>query len=114
MKNITLIEGETFEPLFRQLGHMEFTRKVLYRCKDKRMYGLTGTIKITDVEPSKRIYLENEDGEAFTIRYFIDHTCERYWEASYTIYKDCPVTGSGISISAGWARAKYCYIEDSE
>jgi hypothetical protein len=65
-------------------------------------------------EALNEIYLENEDGEAFIIRYFIDHTCERYWEASYTIYKDCPITNSGISISEGWARAKYCYIEDSE
>ncbi len=114
MKNITLIEGETFEPTLRHFGHMEFTRKALHKCKDKRQHGLNGIIKLTDIELSKRIYLENEDGETFTIRYFIDNTCERYWEASYTIYKDCPITNSGISISEGWTRAKYCYVEDSE
>ena len=114
MRNITIVEGDSFEPFYRGFGYVEFTRKVLLRCKDKKAHGLTGTITLIDAEPSKRIYLVNEAGDDFTIRYFIRHECKFYWEGRYTLYKHCPVKQGGIELSDGWARAKYRWEEETD
>ncbi len=114
MKNTTLIEGESFDPGFNYFGYAEFTRKVLRLCKNKKEFGLLGTIKLIDAEPSKRLFIENEAGRRFTIRYMIEHTCSTSWAASYSFYTHCPETDNCVAISDGYARAKYCkeYLED--
>lgn len=114
MTNLTILEADTLEEFHKEFGYVEFTRKVLLRCKDKRNHGLAGVIKIVDAEYSKRIFLENEDGKEFTIRYFIDQANQGIWSATYALYFHCPDTGSGVMISEGFARAKYCWQNDSK
>ncbi len=109
MKSFTLTEGPNFEPLYRVYGHMEFTQKVLLRCKDKRAYGLTGIIKIDDIEPSKRITLLNDSGEEFLIRYHIIWANAVKWKAAYTLYKYGSVPNDHVIVSEGSAMAKYCW-----
>ncbi len=114
MKNINIIEGASFDNIFNYFGYAEFARKVLRLCKNKQEYGLLGTIKLIDAEPSKRLFIENESGTEFTIRYMIAHTCSSSWAASYTFYTHCPDTGNCEIVSDGYARVKYCkeYLED--
>jgi hypothetical protein len=111
MKTFTLIEGEDLEPEYSGYGHMEFTQKVLRRCKDKNKHGLTGTIKIDDIEPSKRITLFNASGEEFLIRYHIMWANPVKWKAAYTLYKYADVPTGVVVISEGTALAKYCWEE---
>lgn len=114
MTNIHIIEGDSFDPVLNYFGYSEFTRKALRLCKNKLDFGLLGTIKLIDAEPSKRVFIENEAGKKFTIRYFIEHDCSSSWSASYTLYTHCPETGSRVMVSDGYARAKYCkeYLDD--
>lgn len=114
MKSIHIIEGESFDPILSYFGYREFTRKALRLCRNKQEFGLLGTIKLVDAEPSKRLFIENEAGLKFTIRYFIEHACSSSWAASYTFYTHCPDTGDCVVVSKGYARAKYCkeYLED--
>ncbi len=111
MKTFTLIEGEALEPEYRGYGHMEFTQKVLHRCKDKNKHGLTGIIKIADIEPSKRITLFNDSGEEFLIRYHIMWANVVKWKAAYTLYKYANVPTGVVVISEGTALATYCWKE---
>ncbi len=92
---------------------MEFTQKVLLRCKDKRAYGLTGIIKIDDIEPSKRITLVNDSDEEFLIRYHIMWANSVQWKAAYTLYKYADVPTGALVISEGTALAKYCWKDQS-
>lgn len=114
MTNLNIIEGDSFDPVFNYFGYAEFARKALRLCKNKQEFGLLGTIKLVDAEPSKRLFIENEAGRRFTIRYFIEHAYSVSWAASFTLYTHCPDTGECVMVSDGYARAKYCkeYLED--
>ena len=114
MKNINIIEGDPFDPILNYFGYSEFARKALRLCKNKKEFGLLGTIKLIDAEPSKRLFIENEAGRKFTIRYMIEHACSSSWAASYSFYTHCPDTGNCVRVSDGYARVKYCkeYLED--
>ena len=114
MKNITIIEGDSFDKALNCFGYAEFARKALRQCKNKREFGLLGTIKLVDAEPSKRLFIENEAGRRFTIRYMIEHVCSSSWAASYSFYTHCPDSGKCVMVSDGYARAKYCkeYLKD--
>lgn len=88
---------------------------MLQKCANKKEYGLFGKITLIDAEPSKRIYFENEQGEDFTIRYFISNQGEKQWRASYTLYKTVwneDGSGHGESIGEGVAVAHYVYPEN--
>jgi hypothetical protein len=102
MNNITLIEGETFEPDDRTLGLLEFTRKVLHRCKDKKRHGLTGiiTVEYIDIET---LFLYNQFGEEFIIRHEIKFLTHTRWGSAYTLMKRANVPTSVIELSEGYA-----------
>lgn len=99
-------ESKTYE----HYGYEEFVRKAINKCCDKKEHGLVGTITIFDAEVSKRIYLKNENGEEFTIRYFLQDETETKWGASYTLYKTVwneDGSGHGEAISGGNTTIKY-------
>ncbi len=74
MKNINIIERDSFDPVFNYFVYAEFTRKALRLCKYKNEFCPLGTIKFIDAKPSKRLFIEDEAGRRFTIRYFIEHS----------------------------------------
>ena len=91
-------------------GYPEFLGQVLHNFDDRDKYGLTGEIKLIDVEPSKRVFFENENGDEFTVRYFISEQNENGWKASYTLYKDVrneDGSGHGEMIDEGFAGSRY-------
>ena len=106
MKNITLIEGESFEPDYRNLGFLEFTRKVLLRTKDKRKLGLTGTITV-EFSELDTLFLYNESGEEFIISHEIKFSTNTRWGSAYTLWKRADVPTSVIELSEGYALSKY-------
>ncbi len=108
MKNITLIEGETFEPNCRKLGLLEFTRKILHKCKDKKLHGLTGmiTVEFIDIET---LFLYNESGEEFILSHEIKFSTDARWGAAYTLMKRANVPTSVIELSEGYAVSRFGY-----
>lgn len=77
-----------FKETYADYGYEEFVRKALMKCANKKEYGLTGKVTLTDAELSKRIYFQNEQGKEFWLRYFISFSDEKMWRASYTFYTD--------------------------
>jgi hypothetical protein len=112
VKSIEIKTIDIFDEYYKWYGYEEFTRKVLQKCANKKEYGLVGIITLIDAEPSKRIYFENEQGEDFTIRYFISWQNEKQWKAGYTLYRSVRCedgSGYGVDISEGSAVASYVY-----
>ena len=102
---------------YRYYGYSEFLRKVIHNFDIRSEYGLIGEIKLIDAEVSKRIFFENENGDSFTVRYFISEQNEEMWEAGYTLYKDVrneDGSGHGEEIDSGFAGARYVVSEDDE
>ena len=98
-------------------GYPEFVNKVIYNFIDRDKYGLTGEIKLIGAEPSKRVFFENENGDEFTVRYFISEQDEIGWKASYTLYKDVrneDGSGHGEEIDEGFAGSRYVWEEFSD
>ena len=95
-----LVTGEFFKH-YDEYGYPEFLGQVLHNFDDRDKYGLVGEIKLVDAEPSKRVYIENENGDGFIVRYNIIDQDEEKWEASYTLYRD------GKAIDEGFAGAMY-------
>jgi hypothetical protein len=106
MKNITLIEGETFDPGYRDFGLLEFIRKVLLRTKDKRKHGLTGTITVEFGE-FDRLYLYNESGEEFILSHEMKFSTNTRWGSAYTLWKRADVPTTVIELSDGYALSKF-------
>ena len=104
-----LVTDEFFKH-YDEYGYPEFVEQVLHNFVDRDKYGLTGEIMLIDAEPSKRVYIKNENGDEFTIRYFISEQDENVWKASYTLYMDVDNgdgTGHGEMIDEGFAGARY-------
>ena len=98
-------------------GYPEFLGHVLHNFIDRDKYGLTGEIKLIGAEPSKRVFFENENGDEFTVRYFISEQDENGWKASYTLYKDIrneDGSGHGEMIDEGFAGSRYVWEEFSD
>jgi hypothetical protein len=113
--NIKIKTTKDFDEFYKWYGYEEFTKKVLHKCVNKKEHGLTGIITLIDAEPSKRIYFENEQGQDFTIRYFISWQNEKQWKASYTLYRSVRCedgSGYGVDISEGNAIASYVCDEE--
>jgi len=71
---------------------------------------------LVDAEPSKRVYIKNENGDEFTVRYFISEQNEKWWKASYTLYRDVrneDGSGHGEMIDEGFAGSRYV-VSDGE
>ena len=85
-KNYEVVTTNEFNESFKYYGYEEFVRKALHRCSNKKEYGLTGDITIHDAEPSKRVYLRNENGTEFALRYWIREANEKFWECEYTLW----------------------------
>lgn len=110
MNKIEINTTDEFDKYYKRYGYKEFAKKVLLRCSNKKDYGLINKISLVDAEPSKRIYITNEQDEGFTIRYFISFCNEKMWRASYTLYKmvkDEDGSGHGEIISEGIAVSHY-------
>lgn len=108
--SIQIATTDYFDKYFKWFGYEEFTKKVLLRCPNKKEYGLVGEITLFDAEPSKRIFLKNEFGQEFTIRYFIECQDDKTWKASYIFFidvKDEDGGGHGEKISEGIAITHY-------
>jgi len=91
-------------------GYPEFLGQVLHNFNDRDKYSLTGEIKLIGVEPSKRVFFENKNGDEFTVRYFISKQDENGWYATYTLYKDVrneDGSGHGEMIDEGFAGSRY-------
>jgi len=109
-----IVTTDIFDQYYKWYGYPEFTRKVLQRCTNKKDYGLVNKITLVDAEPSKRIYLENDNGDDFTIRYNICSQNEKQWRANYTLYKTVwheDGSGHGEEISEGVAVTSYIIDE---
>lgn len=105
-----IITTEDFNEDFSWYGYEEFVRKVLLRCPNKKQLGLEGKITLFDAEPSKRIYLKNEQNQEFTVRYFIEWQNDKEWKGSYIFFIDVDDgdgTGHGEEISEGVAVTQY-------
>lgn len=109
MVKLEIATTEEFDKHYKHYGYEEFVRKALNKCADKKGYGLVDKVTLFDAEPSKRIFFKNEQGEEFTVRYFLQEETYRTWDASYTLYKDVEdETGShGEEISCGYAKTHY-------
>ncbi len=114
MKNITLIEGETFDPDHRDFGLLEFARKVLLRTKDKRKHGLTGVIKVDDSELYDTISLYNDTGEEFIISYEVKFHTNTTWGAAYELMKRADVPTGVIDLSSGYALSKFTFTKQNK
>ena len=104
-----LVTGEFFKH-YDGYGYPEFVGNVIHNFDDRDKYGLIGRIMLVDAEPSKRVYIKNENGDMFIVRYFISKQDEESWEASYTLYKDVKNkdgSSHGEMIDEGFAGAKY-------
>ena len=108
MKHITLIEGESLEPDYLNLGLLEFTRKILHKCRDKKLHGLTGTITVefSDIDT---LFLYNESGEEFIVSHEIKFSTDTRWGSAYTLMKRANVPTSVIELSEGYAVSRYGY-----
>ena len=111
LNKLEIITTEDFGKDYGYYGYNEFVKKVLQKCANKKKYGLTGKITLEDAEVSKRILFKNENGQEFTVRYFIQSCGEKEWRASYTLYMDVKdESGShGEEISCGYAMSHYVY-----
>lgn len=109
MKRLEIATTNEFNESFSHFGYIEFVRKVLQKCAFKKEHGLAGKITLIDAEPSRRVFLVNEQGAEFTVRYFIQECNEKGWAASYTLYKQVPDEGGshGEEISCGYAISHY-------
>jgi len=95
-----LVTDEFFKH-YNEYGYPKFVKQVIHNFDDRNNYGLIGEIKLIDAEISKRVYIENENGDGFIVRYNIINQDEEKWEASYTLYRD------GNAIDEGFAGARY-------
>ena len=105
-----IITTEDFDKEFKNYGYVDFVKKVLRKCVNKKTLGLTGKITLFDAEPSKRIYLKNENNEEFIVRYFIQDEIDKMWNASYTLYKNVDNedgSSHGEEISHGCSHTNY-------
>jgi len=71
---------------------------------------------LVDAEPSKRVYIKNENGDEFTVRYFISEQDEGKWKAGYSLYKDVrneDGSGHGEMIDEGFSGSRYI-VSDGE
>jgi hypothetical protein len=107
---LEIVTTKEFDEDYKYYGYEEFVRKVLQKCANKKELGLTGKITLIDSEPSKRIYLETDKKEEFTVRYFIQEQNSKEWKASYTLYKNVKDEnggGHGEEVSSGYAISHY-------
>ena len=96
-----IVTTNDFDEEYNYYGYPEFIGQVLHSFDDRDKYGLIGEIRLIDAEPSKRVFIENENDDEFTVRYFISEQNENGWEASYILYRD------GKAIDEGFAGARY-------
>lgn len=109
MNNFNVVFEKDAE-CFKEYGYQELVEKFFKKFLDRAEYGLIGTVKITGAEISKRVYIENDKGEEFTIRYFIQNENAKSWGASCTLYK--MVNDHGEEIDSYLIKAiKYIKIE---
>lgn len=101
MSKLEIITTKDFDECFKFFGYEELVRKVLHKCADKKEYGLVEKITLFDAEPSKRIFFENESGQEFTVRYFLQDETPKTWSAGYILYV------GGEQISRGYAVTHY-------
>ena len=105
-----ILVTEEFFKYYDGYGYPEFVKQVIHNFDNRSEYGLTGEIKLIDAEPSKRVYIENENDDMFIIRYFISEQNEKWWKASYTLYKDIKCedgSSHGEMIDEGFVGARY-------
>ena len=91
-------------------GLKEFTEKALYLVPRSvlKEFNLE-KVFIVGEEYSKRIFLKNEEGQEFVIRYHIDEADEKSWDADFTLFAtEKDDDGShGVDIAEGFTDAKY-------
>ena len=105
-----IVTTDKFNEYYKGYGYPEFVMEVIHNLDDRNKYGLIGEIKLIDAEISKRVYIENENGEGFIVRYNIIDQDEEKWEVSYTLYKNIKCedgSGHGEMIDEGFAGARY-------
>ena len=109
-EDFEIVSNDIFDEYYSYYGYPEFVGNVIHNFDDRDKYGLIGRIMLVDAEPSKRVYIKNENGDEFTVRYFISAQDENGWKASYTLYRDVDNgdgTGHGEMIDEGFAGARY-------
>jgi len=107
-----IVTTNDFDEYYDGYGYPEFVKQVIHNLDDRDKYGLIGRIMLIDAEPSKRVYIKNENDEDFTVRYNINWQDSKGWEASYTLYKDVrneDGSGHGEMIDEGFAGARYVF-----
>ena len=117
MNKIEIIATEEFKENYKGYGYEEFTRKALNKCCNKKELGLVGEITLIDAELSRRIIFTNEQGDEFTIRYFLQDETKRTWRAGYTLYKqvnDEDGSSHGEDISYGNVIIHYILTPEDE
>jgi len=105
-----ILSNDRFDEYYSYYGFPEFVGNVIHNFDDRSEYGLTGEIRLIDAEISKRVFFENENGDMFVIRYFISEQNEKWWKASYTLYKDVKNkdgSSHGEMIDEGFAGSRY-------
>lgn len=111
MRNITIVEGESFDSEYRDYGLLEFVGKVLHGCKDKKEHGLTGVIKVEEVDILDSLTLYNESGEEFIITYEIDFCTSTKWGATFCLMKRADVPSTVIDLHDGYATSKFSNVD---
>ena len=111
-----IVTTNDFDEEYNYYGYPEFIGQVLHSFDDRDKYGLIGEIRLIDAEISKRVFIENHNGDMFIARYFISEQNEKWWKASYTLYMDVDNgdgTGHGEMIDEGFAGSRYI-VSDGE
>ena len=104
------MSNDIFDKFYSYYGYPEFVGNVIHNFDDRDKYGLIGSIMLVDAEPSKIVYIKNENGDEFTIRYFISEQNEEKWKAGYSLYRDVKNedgSGHGEMIDEGFAGSRY-------
>jgi len=109
-----IVTTDEFNDNYEEYGYIEFVRNVIYNFKDRIEYGLIGKITLIDAEISKRVFIENENGDSFVVRYFISEQDKCEWKASYTLYKDIKNedgSSHGEEIDSGFGESYYVWVD---
>jgi len=109
-EDFEIVSNDIFDKFYSYYGYPEFVGNVIHNFDDRDKYGLIGSIMLVDAEPSKIVYIKNENGDEFTIRYFISEQNEEKWKAGYSLYRDVKNedgSGHGEMIDEGFAGSRY-------
>lgn len=105
---IKITSTKEFIEKYQYYGYENFIKDVVKQCKHKEYYGLIGKLTLTDAEPDNRVYFENEIGEKFKVRYFIEENNKFVWKACYGVYKMGDDSSDyDLSLHTGYAISHY-------